>query len=122
MSDFSNQGTPTPTPPSGQPYQAPPVMPPPVYQPPQRVEEHDPMSIWDYIWPGLVASFVPVVGWIIWLVVIIRWAFGANSGTSRKNYGRAQLIIGLIGIVVAIIAFIIVAYTGFTFSQVYPYY
>ena len=49
----------------------------------------------------LILTAIPIVGFIMLLV----WAFGSNTPTSKANWAKASLIMMLIGIVFAIMLF-----------------
>jgi hypothetical protein len=49
----------------------------------------------------LILTAIPLVGFIMLLV----WAFGSNTPTSKANWAKASLIMMLIGIVLAIMLF-----------------
>ena len=68
-----------------------------------------PMTAWR--WIGFYfLPLIPLVGWIIQIVLIFKWAFSSKTDLSVKGYARACLILALfavilfIGLVVLIIA------------------
>lgn len=36
--------------------------------------------------------FIPIIGWIVFLVMLFVWAFHNNTPTTKKNWARATLI------------------------------
>ena len=61
----------------------------------------------------LILSAIPIVGFIL----LICWAagMGGEQHQDRRNWALAQIIIG---VAAAIITIIIIAATGFSFSQI----
>ena len=66
-------------------------------QPPRYNENEEPLSIGSYLLMILVSA-IPLVN----LILLLIWAFGSNVNVNRQNYARAALIMGVIGIVLAI--------------------
>jgi hypothetical protein len=60
------------------------------------------MSMKDWI-ITLLISYIPLVG----LIMLIVWAFDANTNPNKKNWAKASLIWMLIGIGIAIVFFIL---------------
>ena len=55
-------------------------------------------------WIGLpLLNFIPLVGTIIYLVLLFKWAFGKTNNLTLKNYAKASLIFMIISIVLVII-------------------
>src|SRR5699024_1918713 len=55
-------------------------------------------------WLGtLLLPFIPVVGWLVYLVMLFVWAFDSRTPNSKKNWARASLIMYLIAFVIMII-------------------
>lgn len=67
-----------------------------------EVEEGDkPISFRN--WVGtLLLPIIPIVGPIIYLVMMLVWAFGSDTNQSKKNWARASLVVGCIFIVLFI--------------------
>lgn len=67
-----------------------------------KVEEGDkPISFRN--WVGtLLLPIIPIVGPIIYLVMMLVWAFGSDTNQSKKNWARASLVVGCIFIVLFI--------------------
>lgn len=68
-----------------------------------EVEEGDkPISFRN--WVGtLLLPIIPIVGPIIYLVMMLVWAFGSDTNQSKKNWARASLVVGCIFIVLFIL-------------------
>lgn len=50
-------------------------------------------------WLGLVfLNAIPLIGQIIYLVLLFKWAFGENKDETLKSYAKANLILLLIAI------------------------
>ncbi len=57
-----------------------------------------PLTVGQYI--GMfILSAIPIVGFILLLV----WAFSSSTNLNKKNYSRAILILGIIGVVIGIV-------------------
>ena len=65
------------------------------------------MSAWKWIGFYLL-PVIPLVGSLIQIILIFKWAFGSACDLSVKGYARAQLIIALFSVllVVGLFAFI----------------
>lgn len=92
-----------------QPQPQPRVIPQPIPVVPQFVqpvipEEYKPISMWGYFGYELLFA-IPCVGWIILLV----FAFGGTKNVNLKNFARSYFCLLIIGIVIAIIVWIITA-------------
>jgi H+/gluconate symporter-like permease len=54
-------------------------------------------------WVGtLLLPVIPLVGPIIYLVMMLVWAFGSDTNKSKKNWARASLVVGCVFIVLII--------------------
>lgn len=61
-------------------------------------------------WIGLpLLNAIPLVGSIIYLVLMFKWAFGSTKDLTLKNYAKANLLMMLIAILVAIAMFALIA-------------
>lgn len=47
---------------------------------------------------SMLLPLIPLVGWIVYLVMLFVWAFGNTAPKSKRNWARASLIITAIGI------------------------
>ncbi len=65
---------------------------------------YQPMSIGDWIITFII-TYIPLVGFIMLFV----WAFGDGTHPSKKTWAQASLIIMVVGIILAIIFFSIIA-------------
>jgi hypothetical protein len=52
--------------------------------------------------------FIPIAGWLIFLVMLFVWAFGGNAPASKRNWARATLI--FVGISVLLLLIYLVAF------------
>jgi hypothetical protein len=74
----------------------------------KKVSRAKPMTAWK--WIGFYfLPFIPLIGSIIQIVLIFKWAFGSSSDLSVKGFARAQLILCLFAIImfIGLIALII---------------
>jgi hypothetical protein len=65
---------------------------------------YKPMTIGDWI-ITLIITYIPLVGFIMLFV----WAFGGGTHPSKKTWAQAVLILMVIGIILAIIFFGVIA-------------
>ena len=65
---------------------------------------YKPMTIGDWI-ITLIITYIPLVGFIMLFV----WAFGGGTHPSKKTWAQAVLILMVVGIVLAIIFFGVIA-------------
>ena len=65
---------------------------------------YQPMSIGDWIITFII-TYIPLVGFIMLFV----WAFGDGTHPSKKTWAQATLIMMVVGIILAIIFFSIIA-------------
>ncbi len=73
---------------------------------------NQPMSIGDWIITFII-TYIPLVGFIMLFV----WAFGDGTHPSKKTWAQATLIIMVVGVILAIIFFgIIASIIGSVFS------
>lgn len=84
------------------------------YPNPDQMEA--PLSLGQWI-ITLIVLMIPCVGWIMLFV----WGFGSGN-VSRKNFCRAQLIVGAVLLVLMIILYAIVGVSLFTAMNSYNYY
>jgi hypothetical protein len=69
-----------------------------------QVSNYKPMTIGDWI-ITLIIMYIPLVGFIMLFV----WAFGGGTHPSKKTWAQAVLILMVIGIILAIIFFGVIA-------------
>lgn len=65
---------------------------------------YQPMSIGDWIITFII-TYIPLVGFIMLFV----WAFGDGTHPSKKTWAQATLILMVVGVILAIIFFSIIA-------------
>lgn len=65
---------------------------------------YQPMSIGDWIITFII-TYIPLVGFIMLFV----WAFGDGTHPSKKTWAQATLILMVVGVILAIIFFGIIA-------------
>ena len=92
---------PTPNPTPQHSYTPTPNQPPYGYYPPQSPSE-EPMSVGGWI-GRLLIPCIPVVGWIIYLVMLFVWMGDNTKQESFRNWAKAQLILMAIGFGLAIV-------------------
>ena len=74
---------------------------------------YQPMSIGDWIITFII-TYIPLVGFIMLFV----WAFGDGTHPSKKTWAQATLILMVVGVILAIIFFgIIASIIGSVFSE-----
>lgn len=92
---------------------------PPTYMPPegyceQKEEQH--VSTGKWLLYQLI-PIIPVVGWIIYLVMLFVWSFGNNAKNNTfRNWARSNLI--LVGISLVVWIFIIALLAVFSIQMV----
>ncbi len=73
---------------------------------PYIVQNEKPTSFLNWLGTyGLL--FIPLAGWLAFLVLLFIWAFSDNTPTSKKNWARATLI--LVGILIVVFIIYIIA-------------
>ena len=101
--------SPPPAPNFYQPYQAPYTQPVPA-----NVNEHVSVGAWIGIF---FINVIPIIGPLVYLVLLFVWAFGNTAKKSLKAYAKAQLIIAAVLIALSVLAAIVLAIAGFSFSD-----
>ena len=70
-------------------------------KPEEKVAEYKPMTALK--WIGLtLLNAIPVVGNLIYLILMFKWAFGSTKDLTLKGYARANLLVLLLSIIVVI--------------------
>ncbi len=87
-------------PPTGQPYQQP-IPPTQQYTVEPKPEKITPLPTWKFIGMFILTG-IPIVG----LIMVLVWSFGGSFNRNTKSFGRAILILGIIGLVLSIISVI----------------
>lgn len=70
----------------------------------RKVEEDKPISFLNWIGTMLL-PFIPLVGPIVYLVMLLVWSFGSDSNPSKKNWARANLVVMIISFLILIVFF-----------------
>ena len=70
-------------------------------------ELEKPVSVGDWILTCIILC-IPLLG----LIMLFVWAFGGGVPASKRNYCRAGLIFMLVGIILALLLFLILFATG----------
>ena len=89
----------------------------PTYQPVPPVAEDDTVSTGKWVLYHLI-PFIPVVGSIVYIVMLFVWGFGDNAKNKTfRNWARAQLIFMAIGLVLSVLIIVLaVVITGSLFG------
>jgi len=95
-------------------YQQPTYQQPFINQQNYAVDEHVSVGGWIGIF---CINLIPIVGWLIFIIMLFVWAFGSTPKKTLKNFAKAMLIIWLIVFVLAIIAVIIAGIAGVNLSH-----
>jgi len=77
----------------------------------QNFKSEEPMSLGTWMITILLTA-IPCVG----LIMLLIWAFGSNTLTTKKNYARAMLIYAVIAIVLYVLSMVIF---GVAFASLY---
>lgn len=64
------------------------------------------VSLLDWLGSYLI-MFIPVVGGIVFFVMLLIWSFSKNISTSKKNWARATLVFYIITIILFIILLVL---------------
>lgn len=76
-------------------------------------EKH--MTTWKWIGFYLLPC-IPVIGSLIQIIFIFKWAFGSSCDASVKGYARAQLIIALFSVLL-VVGFFVFVFTNPDFLE-----
>lgn len=68
----------------------------------QNLNSEPPMTLGDWMITILLTA-IPCVG----LIMLLLWAFGSNTLTTKKNYAKAMLIYMVIAIVLYVIVIVV---------------
>ena len=71
-------------------------------------EEYKPISMWGYLGYQLLFA-IPCIG----IIILIVCAFGGNKNINVKNFARSYFCLFIIGFVITLIAFLIMAALGY---------
>ena len=94
-----------------QPAYQPPVQ--PTYQPPQQPYGYyppqqpaeEPISVGGWIGRSLI-PYIPVVGWIIYLIMLFVWMGDKTKEETFRNWAKAQLVV--MGIVIGLVILLVI--------------
>lgn len=75
-----------------------------------------PVSVAGWIGRSLIPC-IPLVGWLIYLIMLFMWAGDQTKETSFNNWAKAQLWVMLIGLGIAVFVLIIVAIIAATIAN-----
>lgn len=50
----------------------------------------------------MLLQIIPGVGWLIYVVVLLTWAFGNKRSQTHKNFAKAALIFALLSLLAAV--------------------
>ena len=67
----------------------------------KKVANHGHMTAWKWIGFYLLPA-IPLIGSIIQIVLIFKWAFGHNEDLTLRGYARAMLLIALLVVLLAV--------------------
>ena len=87
--------------------------------PPLPPQDESHMTTLDWILRSCI-SLIPIVGPIIYIVMLFVWAFGDTPKKSLKTWAQAQLIFAAIGLVLGVIYLIFGIFVGL--SDGFTYY
>lgn len=69
-------------------------------------------------WIGIFCiNLIPIIGWLIYIIMLFVWAFGDTKKKTLKNFAKANLIIFIIFIVFGFAAVIFAAIAGFSLTD-----
>lgn len=86
---------------------------PPRYMPPQGNNGEEPVSVGKWILYHLIPC-IPVIGGLVYVIMLFVWAFGNTENTTFRNWARSQLILAGISIVLVVLLIIIMVALGIT--------
>ena len=66
----------------------------------RKVEGEKPLTAWRWIGFYLLPC-IPLIGSIIQIVLIFKWAFGSTQDLTKKGFARAQLLVALFAFILA---------------------
>ena len=69
--------------------------------PPKKQTNKSSMSVGKWLGFSLL-PLIPLVGPLVYLVLIFKWAFGSHDDLTLKNYAKANLIVMVLAIVLAV--------------------
>ena len=72
----------------------------------KEASEYKPMTAWKWIGLSLLNA-IPLIGNLIYLILMFKWAFGSTKDLTLKGYARANLIVMLFAIILMIGLFVL---------------
>lgn len=51
---------------------------------------------------SMLIFFIPVVGWIIFPIMLLYWSFSGTGSQNKKNWARATIVTGIVAIIILI--------------------
>ncbi len=88
----------------------------PAPQPAVNQVNNEPVSIGE--WMVMLVQFIPCVGWLVWLIVLLVWAFGDNVKQSKKTFAKANLIVMLAVLILVILFYAVIIGAGLSLANV----
>lgn len=76
--------------------------------PPKKQTNNSSMSVGKWLGFSLL-PFIPLIGTVVYLVLVFKWAFGNHDDLTLKNYAKANLIFMLLAFVLIIGLSILIA-------------
>lgn len=71
----------------------------------EAIEKEDkPISFLNWL-GSMLLPMIPLVGPIVYLVMLLVWSFGSDANPSKKNWARATLLVLVISIVILLFLF-----------------
>ena len=72
-------------------------------------------------WLGIYAilgalMFIPYLGWIGFIALLLYWSFSNKTSATKKNWARVTLI--FVGIIIVIIFIMLIAFTSMYSQQI----
>lgn len=77
-------------------------------------QTHEAMSVGQWIVTMIILA-IPILN----IIMLLIWAFGASTNVNKKNYSRAVLIIGVVGLILGIILSAAGLFSGLNMLQGY---
>lgn len=70
----------------------------------EEKQEVKPKRMTTLKWLGFyLLPFIPVIGWLAYFILLLKWAFGRHKDSTLKTYARAQLIVSIVLLVLIVI-------------------
>lgn len=86
----------------------------PMFGAPRTAQEEKPISFLNWLISyGLI--FIPIVGGLIFFIMLVVWSFNSNTPAGKRNWARATLIVYVLAIII-LISYIV---NSSEFQQIY---